>query len=183
MESNWMDEKPVGILDDALTALSRLADALSETMLEQNRVETELKTIKERRLTLERESIPDLLHQHGLSDIRLKDGRQIIVKTDLTARMPVDPVNRQVVLNWIENNGGAGIIHDVLVLEEPSENLIEGLLERGEDFSRKEEVNAATLKAYFREILGMKKGFSAVCSSSDVPQAAGLFIYNTTRIK
>ena len=155
MTDSWMDNGAVGILEDSLSTLARLADSLSDVLAKQDALEDELKSVKAERMNLERDQIPGLLHQHGLSEIKLKDGRQIVVKTELSAKLPAAPDSRRVVLEWLEENGGGGLIHDELKLEDPSESLINGLIDRGETFTRGAVVNTSSLKALLRELLGL----------------------------
>ncbi len=183
MADDWMDKVPGTSLEDSLASLSRLVDTLDVLIQEENRVDAELKSIKERRRILEQEHIPNLLQQHGLSELRLADGRKVIISTDIRARIPAGAEAKRTVLDWISKNGGGGIIHDEVTLEDPSGKLIEALVERGESFTRLDKVNTNSLQALLRELLGLKKGFEPKISATDVPEEAGLFVFNKTKIQ
>ena len=183
MADDWMDKVDGTSLEDSLASLSRLVDALGVIIQNEDELDAKLKEVREQRRMLEMEQIPGVLQQHGLSELRLVDGRKVIVTTDIKARIPAGAESRRIVLKWIMKNGGSGLIHDEVTLEDPSEQLMNSLIERGDNFTRTDKVNTNSFQALLRELLGMKKGFEPKISATDVPKEAGLFVFNKTKIQ
>ncbi len=183
MTDNWMDNVKDANLEDSLGALSRLIDVLDEIVTDQTKLETELKELRDRRQKLESEQIPEFLDQFGLSEIKLSDGRKVSVSQDTKVSLPSKNLDaRRRVLEFISSHGGEAIIRDELTLLDPSSALVDALVDRGENFDRKESIHPSTLKSFFNEILGLKKGFEPMISISDVPPEAGLFILRKAKI-
>ena len=180
--SNWMKDAAGGVSEDSLSLLARTVQAVDDVNNTIETLEAELKQVADQKKTLEA-SLADTLSKHGLSELKLNDGRKLTLSEELKVKLPADPVNRAVVLKFIEAFGGADIIKDNLTLLNPSDSLVDALVERGEDFARKSEIHPMTLGAFFREILGMRKGFAPRATMSDVPKEAGLFMYKKISIR
>jgi hypothetical protein len=75
------------------------------------------------------------------------------------------------------------LIKDQVTIEEPGENILSFLNDSGHSYQRKEDVNAMSLKAFFRDILGMKKNSVARIQLSEAPKEFNVFIKKSTYIK
>lgn len=180
--SNWLSNAGKAPSEDSLALVTRIIQAVDTVKEDIEAMETELKARQEQRNTLE-SSLADTLSKYGMTELKLKDGRKLTLSEDLKVKLPADPVKRSVVIRFIEAHGGEDIIKDKVTLLNPSKSLMDALVDRGEDFDRKADVNYQTLSAFFREVLGMKKGFAPKVNASDVPEEAGLFMYKKISIR
>lgn len=183
MAKDWLDDVDGAASADSLAVLAQLVAALDDVMSIEESLSNELKKVQDRRRKLEEEEIPSHLDQYGFSEVRLADGRKVVVSVDLRARIPADAQAKRTVLDWILANGGSGMIHDEITLEDPSASLVDSLVDNGVNFSRTDKVNTNSFQAFLREMLGMKKGFDAKIQATDVPPQAGLYIFRRTKVQ
>lgn len=94
-----------------------------------------------------------------------------------------DVLKRRTVLNWIIENGGEGIVDEILSVEDPEEELFSYLQQQAIPFNHNKDIHHSRLKAWFRAKLGIKKGTLQEIEVGDVPTEANLFIYSETKIK
>lgn len=180
--SNWMENAKQAPTEDSLAVVARVVQAIDAVNEDIGSLEAELKDRSKQKSTLET-TLAETLSKHRLTELKLQDGRNVVLSEDLKAKLPADPVKRQVVLQFVRNHGGADIIKDKLTLLNPSDALVDSLVDRGEDFDRKSEIHYQTLVAFFREQLGMSKGSIASVTVSDIPPEAGLFMTKKISIR
>lgn len=85
-----LDEHPEQIEDDVLDRLSKLVDQQLDLESRITELEVHLKALNEAHTKVSRVDIPELLHTHGLSEIRLKDRRKVIVSEGVSVSVPED---------------------------------------------------------------------------------------------
>lgn len=181
---SFLEDTPVQSEEGDLKLLSEYVSALKEKRQKIDFLEDQLKALKEEERKMSREVIPDFLLSKNLETIGLATGETVQIQKELSVALPKkDILKRKIVLNWIIENGGAGIIKEVLSVEEPETVVFNFLEENGIPFSHDKDIHHSTLKAWFKEQLGMKKGQLQKIEVGDVPTEANLFIYNETKIK
>jgi hypothetical protein len=165
-------------LDEVMVYVS----AMDQLQAEMESADAKLKELNRQYKVLAETTIPDLLARNNLDELKLANGRRLTIKEDVYARIPADPFAKQVALSWLEENGGAQMVKDMVILDDPSEDLVDELLAKGAAFSRKKDVNTNTLMAFFREVLGLKKGKTASVVLEDVPKEFGVYIKREAKL-
>lgn len=138
---------------------------------------------KDMKRKLEEEVIPQLLDQHGVSEIKLSNGKVVTVGEDLYCRLPEDAGKRQVALAWLRENGGGDKIKSEAVISEATDETCRELSSLGIGFTRSETVHPASLKAWFKELIGLRKGSVAIIRQEDIPAEFGVFVKRTTKLR
>lgn len=136
--------------------------ALSELMRAQaaevERLETELKAAKSAYLRTEREDLPTLMEELGLTELKLHDGTVVVIKPDVDCGISEE--RRQPAMRWLEDNGFGALIKTKVELafgrdqRDVALRTAHSLEEQGfENVIMKEEVHHATLKSFIKEQL------------------------------
>ncbi len=136
---------------------------------------------------LDEEVLPDIMARAGVDLIGTPYGN-LVLKEDLKARIPSDPFARERALEWLREHQAADLIKNEVIIGETedqkiSQELIDNLRSMGLSFSKSEAVNTNSLTAFFRELLGMKKGAVQQMQADEVPPEFGLFRYRKVTIK
>jgi len=160
------------ILDLLITKRKAVAEA-----------EEVLKALKDDELQLVRVTIPQIFKKNRIDDISLSNGVHVATKEEITCQLIKDEERRKQAFAWLTDNGGESLIKDVLTIDSPSLPLIDVLNKGGVVYSITKDVNVNSLKAWFREKLGMKRGVIATLEQSSVPKEFGLFTYDIATIK
>lgn len=173
-KENSIDLKLIGEKCQVLKEKQKSIDML--------KMQLEQATKEERNLS--REEIPNLLLQAGLTSVSLETGEVIKIQENLSVSLPKkDLIKRNKVLTFIINNGGANIIKRKVTVEEPELLILNFLKENKIPFDDKKDIHASTLKAWFKNKLGMSKASLQELELQDIPGEAGIFVYNETKIK
>jgi hypothetical protein len=141
-------------------SIQRITDLAGLMLRQQHRVAIlteELASEKERLLKIQREDLPGLMLELGLSEFVLKTGERIVVKDDVAVNIPAE---RQVeAMRWLSDHGFGGLIKTVVSVEfgrgeiESAEELARRLQEEELPAQAVETVHTATLKAFVKEQL------------------------------
>lgn len=143
--------------EDALTRLGELARRQIELEDEIEALETELKAKKAACREVSEDSIPSLLDDTGLSEVRLSDGTRVEVRENL--RVSTTGKYREPIHAWLAENGHDDIIKDEVVARfargegEAAERLIAAAGELTDAVDRKRSVAPQTFAALLRELL------------------------------
>lgn len=168
--------------DDATT--KRIAELAEEQLKTEKAIETLEKSLDDVRkhLTDVREKLlPDLLLEHGIADIRLKNGARVTVEKIVCAS--IKNSHRDKAFRWLESKGFGALVKASLVVKAEKgeegggkiDKLVETADELGLEAKKTEEVHPQTLKAFVSEQI--EKG-------AELPQDLfGVFIVNRTKIK
>lgn len=170
-------------VSDTLKAVAQASTEYKALQSQVEQVEEQLKQLKADAETLGSYVVPELLSRAGLKKFSLEDGTEVSCKEQVFCSLPkTDPVARDKALDWLNTNGGGSLIKDTLVVESPTEALVESL--KGQyRLERKRDVNAMSLKSFMSELLGIKKNTVAQVEPDEVPPELHLFIKNQTTIK
>ena len=113
----------------------------------------------------------------------LENGVTVKSKTSVYASLPKeDPIARERALKWINEQGGGGLIKDKLVVESPTQDLIDSV--KGKfPMERLQDIHPSALKAFVTDLLGYKKGSVARVTEDEVPPELHVFVKNTVTVK
>lgn len=182
MEGHFLDEA-VGLDSAALKTLAGKVEILNNVRSQIKDLEAQVKSLSKTEQKMSREEIPGFMLQYGVRMMDVEGAGKIEVKEDLALNLPkTDPEKRKEVLRFISQNGGGGIIKDKLIVEDPTMDIIVKLNADHVDFERSQDVNTASLKAFARGLLGLKKNTVATHSVADFPKALNLYVYRETKI-
>jgi len=153
-----------------LTRLKKLVDRQIEIEMQIAALEEDLSSYKKDLKQVSQVDIPDLLGMYGLSEIKLDDGRKVIVKSDVSVTVK-DGIS---FFQFLRERHDDSIIKSQTVLIDPESTLLEELAERGVGFDREDKIHAQTLKAYFREFMAL---------GETPPESVNVYVYSKTTIK
>lgn len=163
-------------ITNMLQTLTEKREAIAEA-------EARLKALKEEEKDLVQTVIPQAFKKHNIGSIKLGSGVEVVATEEMTCSLIKDEERRKQALAWLIDNGGEDLIHDVATIESPTLPLLELFNKQGVLYSLTRDVNTNSLKAWFREKLGMKPGVIASLTKEEVPKEFGLFIYDIAKIK
>lgn len=142
-----------------------------------------LKNLEAEKLKLVTEVIPVIFKANSITSLGLEDGSTMSIDEKMSMALIKDEKRRALALAWLANNGGEDMIKSVLSIDDPNPALLETLNKGGVLYSMSKDVNTNSLKAWFREKLGLKEGYIATLDKADVPKEFGLFLYDMVEIK
>jgi hypothetical protein len=145
--------------------------------------ESQLKLLKEDEKQLVQVTIPQIFKKHNISQLSLNNGVTVSATEELSCSLVKDEERRKLALAWLIDNGGEDLIKDVATIDSPSALLLDTLNKGGVVYSLSKDVNVNSLKAWFREKLGMKRGILGNLEPGSVPKEFGLYIYDIAKIK
>lgn len=163
-----------------ITALAQEANRLA-TFITQ--VETTLTKLKKEYDTLTSYILPNVMATNHVATYTLEDGTTVTSKTTVSASLPKEDLfARDRALKWINKQGGGSLIKDQLVVESPTQDLIDTV--KGKfPMERKQDVHPSALKAFMSDLLGYKKGSVARITEEEVPPELHVFVKNTVVVK
>lgn len=118
-------------------------------------------------------TITDLLVERGWSALPLANGRKLEVKEGVYARWPAN--DAETARKFLENNEGADLIKESVVVDGKSQAVIDALSAVGAEFKEKVDVSTNSLQAYFRRMFGQTKGSARKLEPEDVPPCFSLY--------
>ncbi len=127
--------------------------------------------------------MPAIMAKNKVATYTLENGVKVTSKTNVYASLPKeDPLAREKALAWINEQGGGGLIKDKLVVESPTQDLIDSV--KGKfPMERLQDIHPATLKAFVSDLLGYKKGSVAKITEDEVPPELHVYVKNTVTVK
>jgi len=167
-------------VDTAMTTdIAKECNKLIETQKEVANMEEQLKKLKETERTLSEQSIPNLMREAGISEIKLEDGTAIGVKPYYAAS--ISKAKQDEAFTWLRDNGFGDLIKNNVILQfgkaqdADANNLVTELKSKGHNVSQKMKVEPMTLKAFVR---------NEIEEGREVPMDLfGVFVGNKTTIK
>lgn len=162
--------------DDILKALTALADQQQQAEQKISELEEELKIAKEALRNISSSKIPELLEEAGVSEVKLANGKKLIVK-DVYAPTVKNPTAFH---RWLREQGFGDIIKNSITAsfgmgeESLAESAEDALIAVGCHPTRKEVIHHSTLKAFAKE--QMEAG-------TNLPESINVFVSKETKIK
>ena len=161
-----------------LNDLTNKAEELLELEKLMDKVQAELKEVKNKYQKVSEEDIPSMLSELGLSEITMNDGSKISTSQYYSARITPDKTDEA--FAWLNNNGHGDIIKNTVSVSFGREDndsalkLASELHSKGLDPAQKKWVEPMTLKAFVRE---------QVENGNDLPlETFNVYIGQKTRI-
>ena len=187
-----LDLPPEKMSEDALSQLERLAEQYQFTENDIEETELKLKEKKEYFNKLSQEEIPTLLYLYGLSEVKLKSGKKIIVKKNASVSVPDE--KQEAFYAFLKERDEEDIIklhfHFSRMPTEKTVSLFTFLTEGDFDYDSDRGVHSQTLKKYFKELLGIGDNEQArgvaegrYLRKEDVTDIANVFVFFKTTIK
>jgi len=138
-----------------LQRVVKLAELLQEQQTELKRLEQEAKAVKKIVTSLEREDLPALMNELGLTKFTLTDGSEVKIKEEVDAS--ITKSNPGPALKWLLDNKFGGLIKTEVAMafgrgdRVVADKVTEELKELGYSPELKEAVHPGTLKAFVKE--------------------------------
>jgi hypothetical protein len=178
--------------ESELTQLETLVSTYKELAADIAEQEATLAETKAIFRTVSQESIPTLLNQHGLAEIKLRTGDKIIVKEDASVSVPDD--KKPQFFEFLKERDEEDIIKLNIQFKkmpiEKQRDLFEFLNNYDYEYEADRGVHPMTLKSYFKKLLGVgdearADGISKgkYLKPQDVADVANVFTFFTTKIK
>jgi hypothetical protein len=139
---------------NALKALSDLAEEATKLDEVVEFLDEVLKHAKSEYDYIVSSAMPEIMAKAGISKFTTENGKNCENKTQVFASLPKEDLfARERALKWINEQGGGGIIQDQLIVESPSQDLIDAV--KGKfPMERKQDIHAQSLKAFVSNLLG-----------------------------
>lgn len=147
------DEKPSSDLGE----VRRLAMRAVALEREVDDMERTLKVAKAALLELRRNTLPDAMAEHGLSEFKLADGSGIKVKNFVAGSLSQATIEKSAALALLEEHGGVDLIKNELTVSFQKKDhnravaLLHDLQQQGYDATLDSTVHHSTLAAWCRE--------------------------------
>lgn len=127
--------------------------------------------------------MPTIMADNKVANYTLENGVKVASKTSVYASLPKeDQAARERALKWINEQGGGGLIKDKLVVESPTQDLIDSV--KGKfPMERLRDVHPATLKSFVSDLLGYKKGSVAKVTEDEIPPELHVYVKNAVTVK
>jgi len=164
-----------------LQRVVQLGELLVEQRAKLVEAEKAAATIKATVLQLEREDLPALMAEIGVSEIRLTNGKKIAVQEDCDAA--ISEKNKPAAFRWLLDNGFGGIIKVLVAVQfgkgehDQAQKVAAALQKkyRNNQVALEENVHPATLKAFVKE---------RMTAGEPVPvDLFGVYVYSKAVIK
>lgn len=156
-----------------------LAQLMRQQQERVQELEDQLKDAKEMLRMTEREDLPMLMAELGISELKLEDGSVVKVVEEVDCR--ISDATRERALKWLADNGFGGLIKTQVVAvfgrgeRDQALKAFEKLVDEPADVSLKEEVHPSTLKAFVKE---------QIAAGTALPlDAFNVFFYNKATLK
>lgn len=173
-------------ITDSLAQLNQLCTEWREAKLAVEEAEAALNAAKKHFNAISQDSIPQLLLQHGLSEIKLSDGSKVRVTQEL--QPTVKDMDRFVA--FLESRGESSIVKTEISLGKLDSSvvkIIRRLLAEQLDLypDIRATVHPMTLKKYIKELCGIgQQNVDERCIPlQDLPDCVSAFTYYKTNIK
>jgi hypothetical protein len=146
-----------------LKRVVKLANQLSDATTEVERLTQELKDAKKIQLGLEREDLPTLMNEIGLTELTLENGQKIKIEEDCDTS--ITEATRERAIAWLSENGFGGLIKTAVLVEfgrgevAEAHEAAEALMDKYPQTRSTETVHHSTLKAFVKEQLSEGANF------------------------
>jgi hypothetical protein len=166
-----------------LKDLGDLAAQLNTANAKVDLLEAQLADAKKDRDKLSMETIPAIMQNAGLAELKIPSGETLTVLEDVKVSIPKDPGKRHAAFEFLREQGFGDSIKREARIPEPDQKTIMSLKEWGVSFEESEDIHWSTLASAFRDVLGMKKGSIQRVAPNEIPEVFNLFMYKKTKIK
>ena len=140
-----------------LQRIVKLSNILKAQIETHNQLKDELAAAKEAMLRTEREDLPTLMLEIGITEITLDSGEKVKIAEDCSTA--ITEATRDRALTWLLDNNFGGLIKTKVSLEfargerEEAQKVVDSLKEQYEGIQLDENVHPSTLRAFVKERL------------------------------
>lgn len=145
-------------MSEALTRITGLSNCLLEADKKVADLENQLADAKKDKTRLEREDLPELMREFGLSQIKLDNGASVELLEDLACS--ISEANRSKAHRWLVENGYDGLIKTAVIVSFDRDHRSQAIdvadgIESSFNVptSLEERIHPMTLKAFVKERL------------------------------
>jgi len=147
------DKKESGIEEVELNTLEGMIESYDNYAQDVARAENYLKECSKNFNRLAMEIIPDFLLSNGITQMKLKDGRHVKIKEDISTTVKDETAFRE----FLRKRGEESIIkvkyNFSRMKNTANEKLTDFLIDNDYDFEIDESIHAQTKKKYFKELI------------------------------
>lgn len=142
-------------MPDTLQTIQTMGQVLENLTNDAAALEEQLKAKQALIREIEEVKLPDLMDSVGIEEISLSNGRKIILKPFVFARI----ANEDIAFNWLARTNNTGIIKNQITVridrgrEDEADTLTDYLAEHGFNPEQKKTIHPATLKSFCAEVL------------------------------
>ena len=151
-----LEAESIVSVDTGMSAdIAKSCNKLLETQKQMSTLEEELKKLSDVERTLSEQTIPNLMQQAGISQMKLTDGTSVEVKPSYSARIPASKTEEA--FTWLRENGHGDMIKNQVTMEfgmnqdNEAKSVIEDLKQKGLPVQQKTTVHPSTLRGFVRE--------------------------------
>ena len=188
------ESEPEKIQDDALERLSKLVDQQLDLEARIEELEGRLKALNESHTKVSRVDIPELLHSYGLSEIKLKDKRKVIVSEGVSVSVPED--KQEAINAFLKQHNAEDLVKLTIAFGRMPDSMRRALFSFIQaleyEYDAKTAVHPSTLKKYVSDLLGLgvddderaegvKQG--TYLRPDDLKEVMNVFTFFTTKVK
>ncbi len=176
---------------DVLAKLSTLAYMQLEYERQVAEKEEELKMLKDKLNKISMEEIPMLLRTNGLSRVKLATGETVEIKEDINVTIK----DKDALFDFLKQRGDSELIKTNLAIGKTDGDRMSALyaflMSQEFDYTTEMSVHSQTLKAYFKELCGLKvdeskrvEGYAKgkYIDPNRLPEFAKIFTLTKTKI-
>ena len=181
-DKSFLESASASAMD--MDSISNMVERLKAVDAKIEETEEELKRLKKIKEAISCEEIPNFLSNFGMSELKFEDGSKLTIKEEVFPSISkTDPIKQKQAYNWLSQNGAGHLIKNELVVGDFTKEVEDFLFKKGFSFKTKKEVNTQSLKAFFRDQLGINKNSKQKITVNDIPEFISCFMKKTTVIK
>jgi hypothetical protein len=148
-----LDKDDSGIDSLDMNTLQGMIESYDEYTNEVERAEKWLKSCKEQFNRISLEAIPQFMLSHGMTSMKLTDGREVVVKEDISATVKDELAFR----DWLKSRSEEDIIkvkYNMARMSPAMATALSDYLAKYDyDYEIDESIHAQTKKKYFKELI------------------------------
>ena len=151
-----LEQQSAVTVDTAASSdIAESCNKLLETQKKLKAIDEERKKYEDVERTLSEETIPNLMHNAGISMLKLADGSSVEINKKYYARIPAS--RQDEAFNWLREHGHEDLIKNDVSMsfgmkqDNEARSIAEDLKQRGFDVKQKTSVHHSTLFGFVRE--------------------------------
>lgn len=161
--------------------LTRLVDDLLSAKAEVDALEEQLKQAKGRYNEYSQHKIPEYMLANNIEHLRLKDGTNVSISRDLSARA----LDMQAVGEFLQEHNAEHLMQTMLdlghVTDEQAQTIAAHVADKFQIYPElSKKIHSQKLKAFIRELC---LGDGSSMNIAELPESIGVYVFYTTKIK
>ena len=165
----------------AMEEVMAMVTSLREVQDRMKGIQEELKQTERIERILRMETLPTYCLANQITGLRLLDGKSMTIVEGVSIKIPEDELAKDNVFRFLKEH--SGLVKDSVIAQDPDDETLDFLRQRGLCLERKTTVNGNSLKAWAKDVLGLKRGSIQSLQPADFPKEMIPFIYREAVIK